>query len=119
MKTYGIHISTLLNDYRKQCMTVDESHEFTMHLDRQYFGLTTDGVTAKACTKEELKQFPMVAILAAGEPNTNVLRIHAFKECNENNMSVYNDSHVEISEENKARINATLSCTILTNHVNV
>lgn len=110
MKTNGIHISHILNDYLNQCRVNFQIHEFTLRPERIYMGLTTTGIRTRISSLNELKNFPFVVVHVPGE--LNVLRIHAFQSWDGNRAYVYSDDHVQISEVDKARLNGVIACAI-------
>lgn len=110
MKTNGIHISHTLIDYHTQCKELGNTHEFTLRPERVYFGLTTTGIRTYIKSLADLVGCPFVVVHVPGE--LNVLRVHAFYSVTPDKAFVYNDSHVQLSEVDLARLNGVLACAI-------
>jgi hypothetical protein len=110
MKTNGVHISHILIDYLAQCKKQPSTHEFTIRPERVYFGLGANGILTNVKSLADLTGSPLVVVHVPGE--LNVLRIHAFESCTAEKAFVYNDDHVNVTEENKARLNGVIACAI-------
>ena len=110
MKTNGIHISSILIDYRNQCVERNEAHEFNIRPERIYFGLSTMAINPHIKSMGDLVGYPFVVVHVPGE--LNVLRIHAIHSATPDKIYVYNDDHVILTDVDLARLNGVISCAI-------